>query len=206
VYGPRILGPGPVSEDRTPPEPDTLYGITKYAGERAALRLGQCWGIDARAARIGSVFGPWEGETGARDTLSVYAQVAAAAARGVPAVLPGPYPHREMIYAPDLAAGLIALMTADEPAHACYNLSANLDWDQGLRHWCEALAARIPGFQWRYAEPGETPGIHYHGALPRVSMDAARARADLGWAPRHPRAAALADYAAWVAGHQAYFA
>ena len=205
VYGDAIHGAAPLTESGTPPAPDTLYGITKYAAECAVLRLGRLHGMSVCAGRIGSVFGPWEGETGARDLVSPFAQIAAAAARGEPVVLPGRYPAREMIYAPDLAAGLIALLSAQRPAHPYYNLSANLDWDDTLGRWCGALAARLPGFAWRYAEAGQAPTIEFYGATPRVSMDATRARDDLGFKPRYARDAALAHYADWVATHAGFF-
>jgi nucleoside-diphosphate-sugar epimerase len=205
VYGSHILGDGSVSEAATPPAPDTLYGITKYAGECTALRLGKNWGLDVRAARIGSVFGPWEGETGARDMVSPFAQVAAAAARHIPVVLPGAYPRREMIYVPDLVSGLIALMTSASPAYGYYNFSANLDWSDSLQHWCEALVGEIPGFQWRYADAGEAAGIAFHDASPRASMDASRAVSDLNWSAHYSREMAMADYARWVSRHGDYF-
>ena len=205
VYGRHIAERETVSEAGTPPEPDTLYGITKYAGEGTALRLGGLWGMDTVAGRIGSVFGPWEGETGARDMVSPFAQVAAAAARGQAVVLPGAYPRREMIYGPDLAAALVGLLTRPAPAHRCYNLSANLDWADSLARWCEALRKRLPGFAWRYAQDGEPASIDFYGATPRAGMDSARLREDLGVLPRYGRDAALAHYADWVAGHRAYF-
>ena len=205
VYGAHIFGDGSVSEAGTPPAPDTLYGITKYAGECAALRLGKNRGLDVRAARIGSVFGPWEGETGARDMVSPFAQAASAAARGMPVVLPGVYPRREMIYVVDLVAGLIALMTSASPSHDYYNLSANVDWNQALQRWCVALAAEIPGFQWRYAQAGEAATIDFYDASPRASMDASRAMSDLGWSARYSCDMSMAAYARWVAGHGRYF-
>lgn len=206
VYGEAIHGVLPLTESETAPAPDTLYGITKYAAECAVLRLGQLIGLPVYVGRIGSVFGPWEGETGARDMVSPFAQTAAAAARGEAVVLPGQYPAREMIYAPDLGAGLIALLFAARPAHPYYNLSANLDWDGALIRWCEMLATRLPNFTWRYAEAGYPSTILFYGARPRVSMNASRARDDLGFQPRFARDAALTHYADWVAAHTEFFA
>jgi UDP-glucuronate 4-epimerase len=190
--------------ETAPPAPHTLYGITKYAGETTALRLGSLWGVSVVAGRLGSVFGPWEGETGLRDMISPYAQVAACAARGETAILPAPFPRREMIYAADLAAGLVALLTAHRPAHPVYNLSANVDWDDTMASWCAALQRQIAGFRWQIGGTG-APNIDYHGAKPRVGLDATRARDDLGFQIRYPRDAAVEHYAAWVASHKDYF-
>jgi nucleoside-diphosphate-sugar epimerase len=42
VYGASLYDRGLAVEDETPAIPETLYGITKYAGERLALRFGGC--------------------------------------------------------------------------------------------------------------------------------------------------------------------
>jgi UDP-glucuronate 4-epimerase len=69
VYGssgrdePRLL------ED-TPLRPEGLYGITKQAGEAAALRLADLHGLDLLVGRLGTCFGRWELATSARDTPS----------------------------------------------------------------------------------------------------------------------------------------
>lgn len=204
VYGADIEGDGLLAEATTPAVPDTLYGITKYAAECTALRLGALWGLPVVAARIGSVFGPWEGKTGARDLVSPCAQIAALAAHGKPAILPGSYPRREMIYVPDLAQGLIALLAQQDLAHERYNLSANLDWSDTVAHWCAALERRLPGFRWEVS--AQQANIDYYGATPRAGLDATRAHTDLGFSPRFGRDAALSHYADWVARHPSFFA
>ena len=73
VYGESLNTHGLLREDTTPPIPNSIYGVTKYAGERMALRLKELWGLDLVCGRIGSVFGPWERDTGVRDTPSARA-------------------------------------------------------------------------------------------------------------------------------------
>ena len=51
-------------------DPQSLYGLTKFAGERACARLAALWGLDVRSVRLSAVFGPWERATPARSTLS----------------------------------------------------------------------------------------------------------------------------------------
>jgi nucleoside-diphosphate-sugar epimerase len=211
VYGEHLFGSYPISEQGTPAAPDTLYGITKYAAERAALRLGALWNVPVLAGRIGAVFGPWEAESGARDLISPYAQVAAAAARGLAVRLPAAYPPREMIYSVDLAHGLCALLFAERPSHQVYNLSSNTDWSDALASWCGVLAERMPGFRWRYADgaaafASDEIAIDFHDARPRASLSAARLRDDLGFTSHHDRDSALADYAGWLEKNRAYFA
>ncbi|ALM84370.1 NAD(P)-dependent oxidoreductase [Bordetella sp. N] len=203
VYGAEVEGDGLLAEAGTPTVPDTLYGITKYAAECTALRLGALWGVSVVTARIGSVMGPWEGKTGARDLVSPCAQIAALAAQGKTVILPGVYPRREMIYVPDLVDGLIALLSKQDPAYERYNLSANLDWSDLLVHWCGALEQRVPGFHWEVSP--RHSNIDYYGATPRAGLDATRAHTDLGFTPRFGRDAALRHYADWVARHPSFF-
>jgi nucleoside-diphosphate-sugar epimerase len=205
VYGENLYGRTPVHEAVTPPAPDTLYGITKYAAERAAQRLGKLWGLDVVAGRIGSVFGPWEGETNVRDLISPFAQVASAAANAKPVALPGVYPKRELIYSRDLAKALIALLFADRISFPTYNLSVNADWTDALPKWCDILKSRMAGFDWHYAASGEAADINFHDTRTRAGMDTARLRDDIGFVPNFSIERALTDYASWLAESRVYF-
>lgn len=91
VYGAASVSSVPLNEDETPARPEGIYAISKFAAERIALRLGSEARLDLRAVRIGSVLGPWERDTGDRDTLSAIYQVTMAAMNGErEIVLPGP--------------------------------------------------------------------------------------------------------------------
>jgi len=198
VYGESAYDHPVLDEAATPPVPITLYGVTKYAVERAGLRLCASWGLDAVAARIGAAFGPWERDTGVRDTLSVHLALAGAAKRGEPVVIPpAPLPAYDWIYARDLVAGLLALLDAPSPPHRVVNLASGRAWAPETAACLDLLAARFPGFRWRHAGPGEEPTIRWNETRPRGVMSVARAAA-FGWAPRHYPLAAYADYADWL--------
>jgi nucleoside-diphosphate-sugar epimerase len=51
------VGAAPATED-TPPRPQSIYGETKLAGERAALEYGRAHGLDVVALRPAWVYGP----------------------------------------------------------------------------------------------------------------------------------------------------
>ena len=87
VYGESVYSHAAMDETTTPCVPISLYGVTKYAVERSGLRLGALWGMNVIAARIGALFGPWERDTGLRDSLSPYWQVARIARAGGEAIL-----------------------------------------------------------------------------------------------------------------------
>ena len=197
VYGESAYAHPVLDEVATPPVPISLYGVTKYAVERAGLRLAGLWGLDAVAARIGAAFGPWERDTGLRDTLSLHLAMAFAARRGDAVVIPAVPPAYDWIYSRDLAAGLLALLDAKDPPHRVVNLASGQDWAPHYPACLDALARAFPGFRWRHAAAGEEPTIRWNESKPRGVMANARA-AEFGWRPRHDPAGAVADYARWL--------
>lgn len=207
VYGETWHARAALPEADAPALPTTVYGVTKYAAERAGLRLCAAWGLEAVAARVGAAWGPWERDTGARDTPSLPLRLARAALAGDgEAVLPpAPLPPYDWVYARDLAGGLLALLDRPgPPPHPVANLGSGEDGSAGMvPALCDALAAAFPGFRWRHAAPGEAPTVPAADERPRGVMDIARAREGWGWSPRLGAgggAAAVADYLAWLRG------
>ncbi len=198
VYGESAYAHPVLDEVATPAVPITLYGVTKYAVERAGLRLCGHWGLDAVAARIGATFGPWERDTGLRDTLSLHLRLARAAMRGEAVVIPpAPLPAYDWTYVKDLVAGLLALLDVEEPPHRVVNLASGFDWAPVMADCLEVLRQRFPRFAWRHAAPGETPTIAWNESRPRGVMAVQRA-ADFGWRPRFGPAEAYADNIGWL--------
>ena len=84
-----------------------LYGLTKRAAETILPRIAVTQGVNFTAARLGSVYGPWEYATGVRDTLSPMLQVLECARAGREAVL-GPPWRGDYIYSARMSpAGLM---------------------------------------------------------------------------------------------------
>jgi nucleoside-diphosphate-sugar epimerase len=197
VYGEAAFTHPILDEVTTPVAPLTLYGVTKFAVERAGLRLAGAFGLSAVAARIGATFGPWEHDTGLRDTLSAHHGVVQAVAAGRPALLP-PLAAYDWLYVRDLAAGLLALADHPAPPHPVVNLGSGHDFSPDWLAAAEALTTPFPGAVVRAAGRDEAPTIRLNETRPRGVMRVARA-ADFGWAPRFTPASAYADWAAWLA-------
>ncbi|MGK7864779.1 NAD-dependent epimerase/dehydratase family protein [Falsiroseomonas sp. E2-1-a4] len=198
VYGDSAYDHDWLDEVTTPCMPISLYGVTKYAVERAGLRLAGLWGLDAVAARIGATYGPWERDTGLRDTLSPHLAIFQAALRGGVAILPpAPLPRYDWVYVKDLVAGLLALLDCTDPPGRVFNIASAQDWSPHVAACCDGLAAEMPGFTWRHAVDGESPNIPFNETRSRGLMAIDRARS-LGWAPRFAPEGAYADYAAWL--------
>lgn len=197
AYGESFHHHASLDEATTPAVPASVYGVTKYGVERSALRLGALWEMDVIAARISSVFGPWERDTGLRDTLSTHWQLADRAASGREAVLPADIPAYGWIYARDVAAGLLHLLDLPSPPHRVFNVCSGMQWGAVITRWAEALRAVYPNFTWRQsADPAEV-NVTLPDTRARGIMAIARIAAT-GWSPRFPPDAAYADYAAWL--------
>jgi nucleoside-diphosphate-sugar epimerase len=191
VYG--GVGPeeGRIEAARTPPKPISLYGITKLAAEQAALHLGALYGIDVRAVRLGPVFGRHEYDTGLRDTLSPHWQIVECARAGREAHLPRAC-AADWIYARDAAAGIVAVLEAEQVAGRVFDLGGGRVTDAVM--WCEALRPYFPELRWRLATQGEDPNIVYRLPRDRAPLDNAAMTAATGFAPRFDLPAAAADY------------
>ncbi|MFT8244848.1 NAD-dependent epimerase/dehydratase family protein [Roseomonas sp. BN140053] len=197
VYGESFYTPGPMREDGTPPVPISLYGISKYALERTALRLGALWGLDVVAARIGALFGPWERDTGLRDSLSPFWQLEQAARAGREAVLPAELPPYGWVYARDAAAALLHLLDLPPaPADRVFNICSGDTRSDLLPGWCRTLAIAHPGFRWQQSDDPAACTIRLNETRPRAAMSIERLRAT-GWEPRFPPDRAFADFLAW---------
>ncbi len=200
VYGDSFYRHALLDETATPCIPTGIYGVTKYAVERSALRLAALWDMDIVVARIGSVFGPWERDTGLRDLLTPHWALARAARLGEHAVLPTPIPDYAWIYARDAGAGLLHLLDLPNPADRVFNLCSGRNWGDVITHWADLLATRHPGFTWSQAASPADITIPFSESRPRGRMDIARIQST-GWTPRFTPEAAYTDYADWLGTH-----
>ncbi len=196
IYGDAVFGDHPPCED-DPGAPDGLYAVSKYVVERLALSFGERYGMPVVAGRISSLFGPWERDTGVRDLLSPHLQLVRLARAGVEAVLE-PDAARDWSYARDVAKAMLCLTDQRADGVALCNISCGESWP--FHRWAEHLAARRPGFRWRFAAPDEQSNIAYHGprGRRRQPLDVGRLKACGAHDPIRSCDAALHDYAEWL--------
>ena len=192
VYGANALSADALSESETPPIPQSLYAVTKYAAEGIARRYGTVFDMQVVAARLSAVFGRWEHDTGLRDTLSPPYLLARLAAAGECAVL-AQEGSRDWIYGPDAAAGIVALLDAADLRHDVYNIGTGGTWSLG--QWCEKLADRMPAFSYRFddgpsADPALDPGC-------RAPLSIERVLAETGYTPGFGLDESFEDYVEW---------
>lgn len=184
-------------DENTACVPVSLYGVSKFAVERAGLRLGTLWGLDVIAARIGALFGPWERDTGVRDTLSPFWQAAGLAREGREAVLPETLPSYAYVYARDAAAALLWLLDLKDPAHRVFNICGGIDVRSALPSFCARLAQTFAGFTYRCSPDPAAFTVQLSDLRPRGRMATGRlARA--GWTAAYSEERACSDYLAFL--------
>ncbi len=195
IYGAAARDVPLIDEDVLLPTPVSLYGLTKRAAETLLPRVAETQGVRFAAARLGSVYGPWEYATGVRDTLSPMLQALECARRGEEAVL-GPAWRGDFIFSRDVADGLVRLADASGLSRTIYNLgSGRLG---SAETWCEALAPVAPGFRWRRAGAGETGNVDSHTGFHRGPMAIGKIARDTGFAPRWEFEAAAREWLGWL--------
>ena len=194
IYGTAARDVPLIDEDAVAPTPATLYGLTKRAAETLLPRVAEMQGIRFAAARLGSVYGPWEYATGVRDTLSPMLQALECARRGAEAVL-APAWRGDFIFSRDVTDGLVRLADAPALSRVVYNLgSGRLG---SAETWCDALSQAMPGFCWRHAAPGEPANVDSHTGFHRGPMAIGKIARDTGYVPQWDFAAAACEWLAW---------
>jgi nucleoside-diphosphate-sugar epimerase len=187
----------PVVYEETPSVPTSLYSITKHAAERTCMRLADLWSVDAVCVRLGTVIGPWERDTGARDNFGTHSQLARLAVRGEAAILTAREVQRDWVYAKDVAYALSELAFATRLQHRLYNVSSGAAWQQPIAGWCAALKSSYPAFRYATEDAQRKANIWYTDR-DRGCMDIGRLMRDTGFRPRHLMAEAYSDYLAWM--------
>jgi nucleoside-diphosphate-sugar epimerase len=199
LYGKAGVGAAaPLDEERDRPVPESMYGITKYAAERACLRLAALWGMDVRVGRLATAYGRWEHATSARDKLSPPTEIAQIALASGEAVFPK-LGSTDYIYAPDLASALIKLLDVKEPAYRLYHLGTGSAW--ALPEWCSLLQARFPAFRWRETDDLEACNVVPLAMGTRTRFSNRRLAQDLKWKPRFDLEASCEDFVQWLEAH-----
>jgi nucleoside-diphosphate-sugar epimerase len=190
VYGRTLPETPRLHEADTVCTPANLYGITKHAAERLALRLGTVHGVPVVAPRLGVAWGPWEHRTGARPTPSSPFQIMAQALAGK-AIGIRPGTVAPLIFIEDAVSALRALLTAPIPADGVVNVGASAPSD------LHALAGLIAGACAAPPPVDAEPTIALLGPG-RPPMDGTRLAALTGVEPRPADDAQVAAYLDWL--------
>jgi UDP-glucose 4-epimerase len=198
VFG-NIPGVTELDED-SPANSTNLYGITKLAGERVALRYGDLFGMDVIAVRPSNVYGPMErftpgyaGATELREMLRIHFAGEPIKVTSLDAS------YRDWTFVEDVAEGIERAWSVAGPLpDRVYIVSSGEHYSVG--DVLGAFRANFPGLEYRVVSgdeanyPVDTDGP---GPLPLNS----RAREHLGWSPRTSFEEGMRQYLAWIAAN-----
>lgn len=194
VWG-EVPGAATLDED-SPANATSLYGITKLASERIALRYGELFGLDVVAVRPANVYGPMErftpgyaGATQLREMLRLHAageEIRVTSLEG---------PWLDWTHVEDIAEGVERVWAADALPHRIYSVTCGQLYSIGdvLRTWREIM----PALRYRVVAPGEE-NYHVSGDGPGPVPLNARIAADLGWVPAIPFVDGMHGYLNWI--------
>jgi len=202
TYGDASFESDWLDEDVNYPRPNALYGINKFAAERASLRYKQIFGMDIVIGRVGGVFGAWERYTGVRDTLSGPFLATRAAYLGQHPRLLRP-DSKDWVYSRDIAKSLLAMLTADSFGYDVYNLSSGYIWSGTA--WCDKLKEAFPAFAYSIVDEAADADITDFGLRDRNPMSIERLKTDLGYIPHFDLEKSFEDYMKWIDGHSDFW-
>lgn len=195
---------GPLDEYATREEPFKIYGMTKFGSERLVRRYGELTGLDARSVRLSTIYGPWEIDSGARDTLSAPMQAALLARNGETAIFDR-RDHLDWTYSRHVAGALQALMAAPTGRLTSDIFNVTSARQVSVMDMCAHLAEAFPGFFYRLAEPGEAATVNLWGDTDRQPMRPDRLADEAGHRLPDDLAATMADFVAWIRGYGAFW-
>ena len=186
------FGPG-TPRDHTPQDtiqrPNTMYGVTKVAGELLCDYYFRRFGVDARGLRFPGLIS-YVAPPGGGTTDYAVAIFYEAIRHGRYTCFLKPDTQLDMMYMPDAQRAIVGLMEAapEQLQHRnAFNVSAMAFTPEDL---AAAIRKHLPDFQIDYKVDPVRQAIA--DSWPR-SMDDAAARAEWGWAPTFGLEAMVAD-------------
>ncbi len=186
----------PVPE-AAPAAPTELYGISKYAAERAAGRLRDLLHMDIVVVRMAQPYGPMERPSPDRAVLSPIAEWVEAAAAGRPIETPALDGGRDWIYVEDVADAYARLVEAGRLRHALYNLGPGAN--VAVRDVLDAIRRAWPRAEIIVRDEAAANPNLAAGRL-RGPLEVQRLVEELEFQPRFDIAAGIARYCRWIDG------
>ena len=192
AYGTALSGDQMMNEE-TPPEPENLYGITKFASEMITRRYGQLHDLSTATVRLSTPYGPMERVTGHRAVMSVFHDWTGRVVRGEGIIAEDMDQGRDYIYITDIAEGLRCVLEASELPHDLYNLTTGI-W-LTFQQILDGVSELSPSTKVTEATSTRTKvtGENYS----RGPLSGHRLFSDFGWTPRFDLKSGLIDYIQW---------
>jgi UDP-glucose 4-epimerase len=160
-------------DESTPVAPLSAYGQSKFAAEGYLTLYERLYGLSSVALRLGNVYGPRQDPLGEAGVIAIFCGLLRSGGR--PTVYGDGTQTRDYVYVGDVVDA--ALAAASSEASGALNIGTGRE--SSVLELVEMLKrlGEVESFEPEFApaRPGE---------VQRISVDPARAEAELGWRPR----------------------
>lgn len=191
----RPLIPAPTPEWKRP-NLASVYALTKYVQERLTLTLAPVYGMEGVALRLWNVYGP--GQALSNPYTGVLAIFAARLLNSnAPVIFEDGHQRRDFVHVEDIAQAFVLALEHPRAPGEVYNIASGED--RSVRDVARLLAKAMNRED---LEP-EIAGKTRIGDVRHNIPDIAKARRELGYAPKMDFSQGLAELAGWVAQQQA---
>ncbi len=160
-------------DESTPVAPLSAYGQSKFAAEGYLALYERLYGLSSVALRLGNVYGPRQDPLGEAGVIAIFCGLLRSGGR--PTVFGDGTQTRDYVYVGDVVEA--ALAAAASEASGAINIGTGRE--TSVLELVEMLTrlGGVDGFEPEFAPPRP-------GEVQRISVDPARAEAQLGWRPR----------------------
>ena len=191
----RPLVPVPTPEWKRPALA-SVYALGKYVQERLTLTLSPAYGMEGVALRLWNVYGP--GQALSNPYTGVLAIFSSRLHNGKPPVIfEDGHQRRDFVHVEDIADAFVLALEHPKAAGEVYNIASGED--RSVRE----VAALLANAMGRDRLGPEIAGQARAGDIRHCIADIAKARQELGFAPKRDFAQGLAALAEWVARQEA---
>jgi len=176
-----------INEDY-PIRPVHISRITKVCAEEIGRYYSRRYGIEFVSIRSSTMYGP--GKLHHHGSVAIHSLLIENAAKGISSDVPqGGEQEDDIVYASDIAQGIVSACFAKQLRHDAYNIASGEPIT--LRQFADAVLTVIPEAKIRIG-----PGKDYLGTglVTNRVFDISRAREDLDYTPKFKPVAAVKNY------------